>query len=84
MSFIAPLFRRSTRPEVRPGCCFRRDHNGRVTEKVTVIELKNDPAGIPHVRFEVTFERRFSDRVERGLKVLALDTFLDCYGSHAA
>ena len=84
MSFIAPLFRRSTRPEVRPGCSFSRQHKGRVTEKVTVLDLKNDPAGIPHVRFEVTFERRFSDRVERGLKVLALDTFIDSYCGHAA
>lgn len=64
---------------VEPGnrfCRRRRDH---VTETATVLELRPDPFGIPHVRFTLAFEQRSHDAVYEGMRVLALRTFVDCY-----
>jgi hypothetical protein len=78
------LFRRPERTDdVRPGHSFLR-HGRALTEKATVLDLRTDPAGIPHVRFKVIFERKFSERVETGLKVLALQSFLEAYPDRIA
>jgi len=75
--------RRNDETEVRPGYSFRRDV-GRWSENVTVLELKDDPAGIPHVRYSVTIERHLSERAEKALKVLALDSFRTTYRDRVA
>jgi hypothetical protein len=80
---IAPLFRRSGSTDVQPGYSYRRD-GGRLTEKATVLDLRTDPLGIPHVRFSVVLERKFSDRVETCLKVLALQSFIEAYPERVA
>jgi hypothetical protein len=83
MSSLVPFLRRSVEADVKPGYSFRRDHQN-WTENVTVLELRTDPAGIPHVRYSVTMARRFSDRVEKAFKVLALDSFREVYRERVA
>jgi hypothetical protein len=83
MALSALFSRPAANPEVKPGYSFRRDL-GRWSENVTVLELKDDPAGIPHVRYTVTMERRFSERAEKALKVLALDSFRSTYRERVA
>ena len=70
-------------PDVKPGYSFRREHRD-WRESVTVLELKTDPAGIPHVRFTLTIERRLSERAEHAFKVLALDSFRETYRERVA
>jgi|tagenome__1003787_1003787.scaffolds.fasta_scaffold13646155_1 hypothetical protein len=82
-SLSALLLRRPADPEVKPGYTFRRDL-GRWSENVTVLDLKDDPAGIPHVRYTVTMERRFSARAEKAFKVMALASFRDTYRERVA
>jgi hypothetical protein len=83
MTGLAALLRRNVSPEVKPGYSFRRDHGG-WRESVTVLDLKTDPAGIPHVRFAVTMERHLSERAEKAFKVLALDSFRAAYPERVA
>jgi hypothetical protein len=83
MTSLVPFLRRSRDADVQPGYSFRRDHQN-WTESVTVLELRTDPAGIPHVRYAVTMEQRFSTRVEKALKVLALDSFRQAYRERVA
>jgi len=80
---MSPLFRRSGKSDVQPGHSYRREACG-LTEKATVLDLKTDPLGIPHVRFSVILERKFCDRVETGLKSLSLSTFIEAYPERVA
>ena len=69
---------------VEPGnrfCRRRRDH---VTETATVLELRPDPFGIPHVHFTLAFEQPSHGSVYEGLRVLALRTFVDAYPERVA
>jgi hypothetical protein len=80
---MSPLFRRSEKSDVQPGHSYRRENCG-LTEKATVVDLKNDPLGIPHVRFQLVLERKFCDRVEKGFKILALQSFIEAYPERVA
>ena len=76
--------RRSDPSDVRPGYSYKRRHGSTITEKVTVLDLREDAFGIPHVRFSVTYERPTADRVVTNLKVLALQSFVDLYRERVA
>ncbi|HUN49136.1 MAG TPA: hypothetical protein VMU85_21560 [Stellaceae bacterium] len=65
--------------EVKPGDSYRRSRGDKLTETVTVVDLRSDPAGIPHVRFKVAFERPDVGRFEGGCRILALRSFIDAY-----
>jgi len=41
--------------------------------------LRNDPLGIPHVRYCVRFERQTSEHSETNLRMLALGAFRSVY-----
>src|SRR5260221_700893 len=69
--------------EVKPGDSYCRYHRNRVTEKVTVLDLRPDSFGIPHVRFRVTFARELSRPTETALRSLALPSFLESYRERA-
>ena len=82
------IFKIWARPEpqanVQPGnrfCRRRRDH---VTETATVLSLRPDPFGIPHVHFSLVFEQPAQGSVSEGLRVLALRTFVDIYPERLA
>jgi len=64
---------------VEPGSRFCRRRRDHVTETATVLELRPDPFGIPHVRFTLAFEQPSHAAVYEGMRVLALRTFVDSY-----
>lgn len=53
-------------------------------ELVTVMELRPDPLGIPHVHFKLTFEEAAIGRIEGGKRVLALNSFVAAYHQRLA
>ena len=65
--------------ELKPGDSYRRQHRHRFVETATVVDLRSDPVGIPHVRFVVKFERPDAGRVEGGSRILALRSFVSNY-----
>lgn len=65
--------------EVKPGHRYFRRRRDNVTELATVMDLKADAFGIPHVRFALVFEKPSIGRVEAGLRMLALNAFVDVY-----
>jgi hypothetical protein len=77
------FFRRRSQPEpspeLKPGDSYCRHHGNRVTETATVLNLCSDLLGIPHVRFNVAFDRVDSGRFEGGLRMLSLESFVDVY-----
>jgi hypothetical protein len=76
---MTPFFRRSDNREVQPGFSYKRRVGSTITEMVTVLDLKKDSFGIPHVRFTVAYERPTADRVATNFKMLALQSFVDTY-----
>ena len=70
--------------DIQPGhrfCRRRRDH---VTETATVVELRADPFGIPHVHFTLAFEQPSQARINEDQRVLALRTFVDAFPERVA
>lgn len=62
------------------GALFQKEHSHNLVETARVLSVANDQFGIPHVKYEVKFERP----TERGLnfegpRVLALSVFADNY-----
>jgi hypothetical protein len=78
------FFRRSHATDVQPGYSYTRRHRNMITEKVTVLDLREDALGIPHVRFTVTYESPTADRGSSSLKMLALRSFVDAYRERVA
>jgi hypothetical protein len=64
---------------VKPGSRFCRRRSDQVTETATVLELRSDRFGIPHVHFTLAFERTAHGAVYEGQRVLALRTFVHSY-----
>ncbi|MFQ5959658.1 MAG: hypothetical protein ACE5LF_09850 [Alphaproteobacteria bacterium] len=74
--------RRNPSPkDVREGNLYQREYDGRVVEIAKVVELYGDRAGVPHVRYELSYQRPTRADFE-GLRVLALQSFVERY--HAA
>lgn len=71
--------RRRDRLKVQPGDLFRRSKGVHQTETATVLDLKQDPFGIPHVRFNLAFEAQETGRFEVGSRTLALHSFIQTY-----
>jgi len=71
--------RRRNRLQVQPGDLFRRSCGHHHTETATVIDLKQDQFGIPHVRFNLAHEGRETGRFEMGSRTLALRSFIDTF-----
>jgi hypothetical protein len=65
--------------ELKPGDRYCRTLGNRFLETVTVVELKPDLAGIPHVRFTVAFEHPDAVRVDEGPRILSVARFVDEY-----
>ncbi len=77
------LFRRpnsqKVSPELKPGELYRRPRADRVAETATVLGLCSDLLGIPHVRFNLAYDRPDSGHFEGGLRILALPSFIETY-----
>lgn len=84
MSLMDAFTRQDKKPDIKPGECYRRSHGLGLTETATVLDLRNDPLGIPHVRFCVRFERQASEHSETTLRILALGAFRSAYRERLA
>ena len=60
---------------VTPGNAFRRIHAGNMTETAEIKAVYTDQAGIPHVRYDVIFEKSHRAPYREGPRILALKTF---------
>ena len=83
--FLRAAFKGHGKPaEVKPGDCYRKPHGKGLMETATVLDLRTDTFGIPHVRFQVRFEREASEHIETALRMLALAAFRTTYCANAA
>lgn len=73
------FLKRKTPPgDIREGGVYQFERDGRVVEVAKVVSLYDDRDGIPHVRYELGYQR--ADRVDfEGTRVLALRTFAERY-----
>ena len=65
--------------DVKPGDRYCRTLGNRFLETATILELKPDLTGIPHVRYTVAFEHPDAVRVDDGPRILALARFVGEY-----
>ena len=79
MSIFRKWAKAESRSSVEPGSRFCRRRRDRVTETATVLELRPDPFGIPHVHFTLAFQQPSQGSVYEGMRVLALRTFVDSF-----
>ena len=82
-SFFRRLLSRAER-EMQPGDQYCRAHGRRVLETATILDLRPDLVGIPHVHFTVAFERSSADALDGGPRTLALSRFVDEYHRQAS
>ena len=73
-------FRRSENElSVEPGSVFRRDSDDRnLVETASVLKVKADCFGIPHVHYNIVYQRPH-ETIADGPRVLALETFRKRY-----
>lgn len=65
---------------VKAGATFRRERADHTVETAKVLSVDSDSFGIPHVRYELVFEKpSMSARIVDGPRVLALEAFADAY-----
>jgi hypothetical protein len=79
MSLMDAFHRQDKTPDIKPGDSYSRNHGLGLKETATVLDLRNDPLGIPHVRFCVRFERQASEHIETNFRMLALGAFRSVY-----
>jgi hypothetical protein len=73
-------FRRSeVASSVEPGSVFRRDSDERnLVETASVLKVKADSFGIPHVHYNICYQRPH-ETIADGPRILSLDTFRKRY-----
>ncbi len=73
-------FRRGPkRAAIRTGCVYRRIRGGNTVETATVLDIHDDPFGIPHVKYKVTIGRSDRSSYWDCKRVLALQSFSELY-----
>src|SRR5215472_10694454 len=78
-SWFGLIFRRMPVNDVKPGSRYRRRLGARLAATATVLELRPDLVGIPHVEFAVTVDGSMARLSEGDTRVLALQSFLHTY-----
>jgi hypothetical protein len=78
MAFLS-LRSRANPSGVKPGESFRRREDAHLVETATVLGLREDLLGIPHVLFKIAIACSDSNCFEEGSRILALRSFLDAY-----
>jgi hypothetical protein len=76
--------RRAQVTDVRPGNRYRRQLGSHLSATATVLDLRSDLAGIPHVQFAVTVDGSTARLSEGDTRVLAIKSFLDAYPERLA
>jgi hypothetical protein len=70
---------RAAVPDIKPGHRYFRTRRGNVTETATVVDLREDIVGIPHVHFSLVFDEAAIGHIEADNRVLALPYFMATY-----
>ena len=70
--------------ELQPGNRYRRQLASGLSATATVLGLRTDLAGIPHVHFCITIDGSATRLSEGDTRVLALGSFLDAYRERLA
>lgn len=70
--------RKSSSDDIREGAIYQHERDGRVVEVAKVVSIYDDRDGIPHVRFEMSYQRSTRSDYE-GLRVLAREVFAERY-----
>ena len=70
--------RRKSNVNVCEGGVFERVHSTNTAEQAEVLWIGNDSAGIPHVRFNMSY-RCAHRREPQGIRILALACFAERY-----
>ena len=65
--------------QMKPGDRYCRILAHQCLETATVLDLRRDLVGIPHVHFSVAYERSDADWLDGGPRTLALSRFVDEY-----
>ncbi len=76
--------RRIQESEIRPGNRYRRQLGGHVAGTATVLDLRSDLLGIPHVHFAISVDGRLREGQKDDTRLLALQSFLDTYRERVA
>src|SRR5271157_1185133 len=78
-SWFGRLSRHTPVNDIRPGNRYRRRLGNCLAATATVLDLRSDLVGIPHVQFAVTVDGSVARLSEGDTRVLALRSFLDTY-----
>lgn len=78
-SWLGRLSRRTPVTDVKPGNRYRRRLGTCLAATATVLDLRTDLVGIPHVQFAVTVDGSVARLSEGDTRVLAVQSFLDTY-----
>ena len=73
------LSRRIPANDIRPGNRYRRQLGRYLAATATVLDLRSDLVGIPHVQFSLTVDGSVARLSEGDTRVLALQSFLETY-----
>jgi hypothetical protein len=65
--------------DIRPGNRYRRRLGSCLAATATVLDLRSDLVGIPHVQFEIAVDGSAARLSEGDTRVLAVQSFLDTY-----
>ncbi len=82
MAILAGLFsmrRMNPAEQVQPGVTFRFVHPNHLIETAKVLSVGADRYGIPHVQYQVRFQRSNRSVFEESRRMLALSSFADRY-----
>jgi hypothetical protein len=71
--------RGSNKVPIRTGCVYRRIRANNAVETATVLDIHDDPFGIPHVKYKVTVGRSDRSLFWDCKRVLALQSFAELY-----
>ena len=77
--WLGRLSRRTPVSDATPGSRYRRQLGKHLAATATVLDLRTDLVGIPHVEFAVTVDGSAARLSEGDTRVLALQSFLDTY-----
>ncbi len=81
MTFLS-LRNRPNHDDVKPGESFRRRQETQLVETATVLGLREDLLGIPHVQFKIAIECSDANCFEETSRILAVEAFLEAYPEH--
>ena len=73
------MSRRIPANDIRPGNRYRRQLGRYLAATATVLDLRSDLVGIPHVQFSLTVDGSVARLSEGDTRVLALQSFLETY-----